>query len=65
MGTRDDFFVRNDVPLLREEDWDKEAVKEELTDKFKDELASDLKVNVEQLLDSGKVNFPSGEREDL
>ena len=67
MGTHDDFFVRNDVTLLKEEGWDKEALKEELVaDKVKGELASDLKMEVEQLLDSGKVNLPArGEREDL
>ena len=66
MGTHDDFFVRNDVALLKEEGWDKEALKEKLADKVKEELASDLKVEVEQLLDSGKVNLPArGEREDL
>ena len=66
MGTHDDFFVRNDVTLLKEEGWDKEALKEELADKVKEELASDLKVEVEQLFDSGKVNLPAGgEREDL
>ena len=42
------------------------ALKEELADKVKEELASDLKVEVEQLFDSGKVNLPArGEREDL
>ena len=66
MGTHDDFFVRTDVTLLKEEGWDKEALKEKLADKVKEELASDLKVEVEQLLDSGKVNLPArGEREDL
>ena len=65
MGTHDDFFVRTDVTLLKEEGWDKEALKEEMADKVKEELASDLKVEVEQLLDSGKVNLPRGEREDL
>ena len=66
MGTHDDFFVRKDVTLLKEEGWNKEVLKEELADKVKEELASDLKVEVEQLLDSGKMNLPArGEREDL
>ena len=66
MGTHDDFFVRTDVTLLKEEGWNKEALKEKLSDMVKEELASDLKVEVEQLLDSGKVNLPArGEREDL
>ena len=66
MGTHDDFFVRKDVTLLKEEGWNKEALKEELADKVKEELVSDLNVEVEQLLDSGKVNLPArGEREDL
>ena len=65
MGTHDDFFVRTDVTLLKEEGWNKEALKEKLSDMVKEELASDLKVEVEQLLDSGKVNLPRGEREDL
>ena len=68
MGTTDDLFVRNDVPLVKEEGWEggKEALKEELAEKEIEELANDVTEELEHLLDSGKMGLmQKAKREDL
>ena len=61
MGTHDDLFVRNDVTLEKEHSWKKSNLK--LSQKTKEGLASELKVNMDQHLDSGKIKMR--EKEDL
>ena len=61
MGTHDDLFVRNDVTLKKEQGWKKANLK--LAEKTKEGLASELKVNMDQHLDSGKIKMR--EKEDL
>ena len=68
MGTTDDLFVRNDVPLVKEEGWDaEEALKEKLAEKDIEELANDVTEELENLLDSGKMGLVAseGKREEL
>ena len=67
MGTTDDLFVRNDVPLVKEEGWDSEkALKEKLGENDMEELANDVTEELEHLLDSGKMGLlQKAEREDL
>ena len=61
MRTHDDLFVRNDVTLEKEQGWKKANLK--LAGKTKEGLASELKVNTDQHLDSGKIKMR--EKEDL
>ena len=61
MRTHDDLFVRNDVTLEKEQSWKKANLK--LAEKTKQGLASELKVNMDQHLDSGKIKMR--EKEDL
>ena len=63
MGTHDDLFVRNDVTLEKEQSWKKANLK--FADNTKEGLASELKVKMDQHLDSGNMNMPKREKEDL
>ena len=63
MGTHDDLFVRNDVTLEKEHSWKKSNLK--LSQKTKEGLASELKVKMDQHLDSGNMNMPKRGKEDL
>ena len=63
MGTHDDLFVRNDVTLEKEHSWKKSNLK--LSQKTKEGLATELKVKMDQHLDSGNMNMPKREKEDL
>ena len=68
MGTTDDLFVRNDVPLVKEEGWDGkgETLKERLGENDMEELANDVTEELEHFLDSGKLGLvPNAKREDL
>jgi len=65
MGTNDDLFVRNDVPLVKEEGWDaEEALKEKLGENDIEELVTE---ELENLLDSGKMGLVASDakREEL
>ena len=65
MGTTDDLFVRNDVPLVKEEGWDaEEALKEKLGENDIEELVTE---ELENLLDSGKMGLVASDakREEL
>ena len=55
MGTHDDLFVRNDVTLEKEQSWKKANLN--LAEKTKQGLASELKVDMDQHLDSGNMKF--------
>jgi len=63
MGTHDDLFVRNDVTLEKEQSWKKANLK--FADNTKKGFASELKVKMDQHLDSGNMNMPKREKEDL
>ena len=63
MGTHDDLFVRNDVTLEKEQSWKKANLK--FADNTKKGLASELKVKMDQHLDSGNMNMPKRGKEDL